>query len=510
MPDVLTDRKTATPWLPYQQAWMNDDAPMKLAEKSRRIGWTYVESYDAVSRRFRTQNPRNMDYWFSSADESAAREFIEYCEFWTKLYGHVVKHFTEQVEDPETKRPATAFCVRCPNGKRITAMSSSPRRFRSKGGDVGLDEFGYHDDARAMYKAAQPVTMRGGWLRCFSTHNGEDSAFNQFCEMARKSLRKLGHDPKRPPAGLDYAAIKAAARELHCIPWKLHRVTLLDAVEQGLVENINHFSQTAFTRDEFVADCRDRCVDDDMWLQEYMCEPAVGTEALLPYELIEKCESDLCAIEPAQSLAILAGAAMVYAGMDIGRRKDLSVIWPVKREADILVTLAVKTLERTPFHIQLDTLNAMIAQAPVQRTCIDATGIGAMLAEEAARKFGSHRVEEIVFTEPLKEALAMPVRRAFEDRTIRIPSDPRIREGLHKIRKSTTVAGKLRFRAESDEAGHADEFWALALAIHAAGQQTGGWDGKGALSEFDNRDEMDRKDAERSERITRRTLAGVG
>ena len=32
-------------FLPYQEAWINDDSPLKVAEKSRRVGFTYASSY---------------------------------------------------------------------------------------------------------------------------------------------------------------------------------------------------------------------------------------------------------------------------------------------------------------------------------------------------------------------------------------------------------------------------------------------------------------------------------
>lgn len=43
-----------------------------------------------------------------------------------------------------------------------------------------------------------------------------------------------------------------------------------------------------------------------------------------------------------------------------------------------------------------------------------------------------------------------------------------IRADLRKVQKVTTAAGNIRFVAESTPDGHADRFWALALAIHAA------------------------------------------
>jgi phage FluMu gp28-like protein len=62
----------------------------------------------------------------------------------------------------------------------------------------------------------------------------------------------------------------------------------------------------------------------------------------------------------------------------------------------------------------------------------------------------------------------MPLLRVFQDRRVRIPADADVRESLHKVRKIVTAANNLRLDADRDEAGHADEFWALALAVHAA------------------------------------------
>ena len=50
---------------------------------------------------------------------------------------------------------------------------------------------------------------------------------------------------------------------------------------------------------------------------------------------------------------------------------------------------------------------------------------------------------------------------------MRIPEDGQIRADLRKVQKVTTAAGNIRFVAESTPDGHADRFWALALALHA-------------------------------------------
>jgi phage FluMu gp28-like protein len=62
----------------------------------------------------------------------------------------------------------------------------------------------------------------------------------------------------------------------------------------------------------------------------------------------------------------------------------------------------------------------------------------------------------------------MPLVRLFQERLVRVPADAEIREDLHKVRRTVTTSGNVRLDAARDDAGHADRFWALALAHHAA------------------------------------------
>lgn len=142
----------------------------------------------------------------------------------------------------------------------------------------------------------------------------------------------------------------------------------------------------------------------------------------------------------------------------------------------------VHVMEKAPFRAQREFLWGLmdsLTPAPlplgeggrrpgegVRRCCIDATGLGAQLAEEAAEKFGP-RVEPVPFTQAVKEDLAIALRRKFEDRLVRIPAGREIREDIHSVKKITTASGNLRFDAERSDGSHADRFWALALAVHA-------------------------------------------
>ena len=90
------------------------------------------------------------------------------------------------------------------------------------------------------------------------------------------------------------------------------------------------------------------------------------------------------------------------------------------------------------------------------------------IAGQCLDRFGTLRVEGVTFTGATKEAMAYPVRGAMEDRQLRIPHDPKIRADLRQVTKQVTPSGNIRFTAERTVDGHADHFWALALAKAAA------------------------------------------
>lgn len=96
---MTTTKKNKTPFfLPYQMRWINDKSKVKIWEKSRRIGATYVQSYEDVRDCVYKTVPA---VWFSSADESAAREYIDYCKQWATLFNIAAKDLGEQILDSD-------------------------------------------------------------------------------------------------------------------------------------------------------------------------------------------------------------------------------------------------------------------------------------------------------------------------------------------------------------------------------------------------------------------------
>ena len=120
-------------------------------------------------------------------------------------------------------------------------------------------------------------------------------------------------------------------------------------------------------------------------------------------------------------------------------------------------------------------MDLLLRLPQVRRLCIDATGLGNQLAEEAKREF-DWKVEPITFTQQSKSDLAYPLRSMHEDVHLRYRRDEKLRNDLRGIKKSITVGGNERFEGESGDS-HCDRFWAKALAVCAASvkKEMGAW-----------------------------------
>ncbi|MBS0476507.1 MAG: terminase family protein [Proteobacteria bacterium] len=426
-------------FLPFQSAWIKDTSRLKLMEKSRQIGISWSTAYGAVERAA-AQGARH-DEWVSSRDDIQARLFIEDCKLWAGVMDLAAKDLGEEVIDPDKK--LSAYVLQFASGRRIHSMSSNPDAQAGKRGSRILDEFALHRDQRKMWAIAYPGITWGGSMELVSTHRGSNSFFNGLV----REIREKGN-PKRI---------------------SLHRVTLQDALEQGFLYKLQQAlpadaEQQDMTEAEYFDFVKAGAADEESFDQEYMCIPADDDSKFIEYELITGCEYSGGTDWQRSLDGPFTGR--LYCGVDIGRKKDLTVLWVVEQLGDVLYTRHVETLERMRKSAQEAVLWPWFERC--DRICIDATGMGIGWADDAQDEFGEHRVEAVNFSAQVKEALAYPLKGALEDRAVRIPDDPKIRADLRKVQKVTTAAENIRFMAESTPDGHADRFWALALAIHAA------------------------------------------
>lgn len=423
-------------FMDYQVQWLSNSSKIKLWEKSRQIGATYTQAFEDVRDCVKKAVPK---VWFSSADLTAGLEYIRYCETWAKVLNIGFKNVGEQIIDEDTG--IKAFTIEFVNGTEIHALSSNPKNFRSKTGKVILDEFAFHDQADELWKAAYPVTTWGYPLRILSTHNGKGCKFYKLIEDI--------HSGSLPQ-------------------WYYQKTDIYMAVADGLADKISGRLLAQTERQEWIAAQRQMCGDDTAWKQEYECVPVDESTAFLTYEEIARSEQK-------DTLTTLDNISNdFYVGMDIARKKHLSVIWGMEKIGGQLITRFYKELENMPFARQKEILWKVLENKKMRRCALDATGLGMQLAEEAQSAFGKYRVNAVTFTGKVKETLAYCIKRRYDDNSITIPESTDIREDFHSVEKVIGLSGSIRFDvAKSDTNGHADRFWACALCCYAASEDKG-------------------------------------
>lgn len=427
-------------FLPFQSAWIKDQSRLKLMEKSRQIGLSWSTAY-ACDERTSAQTAQH-DQWVSSRDDLQARLFIEDCKMWAGIMNLAARDLGEVVLDDKGR--VSAYVLEFASGKRIHSMSSNPDAQAGKRGGRVLDEFALHPDPRKLWSIAYPGITWGGNMELISTHRGSHNFFNELV----REVKERGN-PKNI---------------------SLHTVTLQRALDDGFLFKLQERlpaddERQAMDEEEYFDFIRAGCADEESFQQEYMCNPADDDVAFLPYDLIASAEYptgvDWQAMEQGR----------LYAGLDIGRKQDLTVLWVVERLGDTLFTRHIETLKNMSKPEQEKVIWPWIEK--VDRICMDYTGLGIGWGDDAQARFGAHRVELVTFSAHTKEALAYPIKGAMEDGKLRIPYDPAVRSDLRMVTKQVTATGNVRFTAERNADGHADRFWALGLAIAAAARPVG-------------------------------------
>src|SRR5687767_5272702 len=120
--------------LPYQRQWVRSPEAVCVAEKSRRIGWTYASAFRAVDRRVWLKT----DLFYTSADLSAAREFIEACQRWAGIFKVVAVDEGEQCIDEE--EGITALVLRFEKGGRVVRAAATPSSSGPRGATPRSEE----------------------------------------------------------------------------------------------------------------------------------------------------------------------------------------------------------------------------------------------------------------------------------------------------------------------------------------------------------------------------------
>ncbi|MEN8134319.1 MAG: terminase family protein [Thermodesulfobacteriota bacterium] len=473
--DIKRSRQSTAPavLLPYQQKWAADKSPVKVMEKSRRIGLSWTEAADDA---LYAASDSGDDVWYIGYNKDMAEEFIGDCAFWAKQYQLAAGEMEEEIFKDEDK-DILSFRIRFSSGHKITALSSRPSNLRGKQGRVVIDEAAFHDGLDELLKAAIALLMWGGEVRVISTHDGDANQFNELVNDIRAGKK----------------------------PYSLHRVTLDDALAQGLYQRICLKLGRKWSV-EAEAGWRQSLVDfyGDAADEELFCVPSQGTGAYLTRALIETCLSpelpvlryeqtqafaelpdhirhaevnDWCDEHLAPLLAQLDPDRDHYFGEDFGRSGDLTGIMPLTENQNATFSCPfIVELRNVPFKQQEQVLFYIVDRLPRFRFgALDARGNGQYLAEVAMQKYGPHRIAQVMLSEAWYRENMPQFKAAFEDRSILLPKDADVIADLRAFRVIKGI-GRLpatKNKGKDNKQRHGDLGIAGALAWYATRQEGG-------------------------------------
>jgi phage FluMu gp28-like protein len=435
LPSTANNTDAAPPvLLPYQQAWVADDAQLKVAEKSRRIGLTWAEAADNV---LIAAKQSGSNVFYISATQDMALEYIEACAMWARAFNQAAGEIEEGIfvdGDKEIKSYKIDFPK---SGRRIVALSSRPTNLRGKQGVIVIDEAAFHNDLAAMLKAAMAMLLWGDRVRIISTHDGVDNPFNELVQNVRAGKRK----------------------------GTVHRIPFREAVAQGLYQRVclrRGIEWTQAGENQWVADAYNFYGDDAA--EELDVVPSQSGGAYLTMGLIEArmtpdtpllrgrwtpefghlpdhvreaevtawCEEHLKPALDGLNKNLNHGF-----GEDFGRLGDLTVIDVLEEGRDLTCRVRLQVeLSNCPFNQQEQILYYLVDRLPRFRSgALDATGNGQYLAERAVQRYGITRIEQVKLNDSFYLAHMPRFKAALQDGTLdEIPRDVEVRDDLRALR----------------------------------------------------------------------------
>ncbi len=416
---------------------------------SRQIGKSYVLAAWAVMRLL--EHPGRLVTVLSNS-KSNGMEFVVKAAEVSRLWGAACETADVSPDDKiENMRMEIRIRVRRKVG-RIVVLAANPRTARGFSGDLILDEFAFHEDSVAIWDAAEPIISSNAEYLCriASTGNGR---FNMFHRMANE--------------GSPYVVSRVRRSEAHKMGVKIY--------------------DPATRREITPEEARAAALDKASYDQNYECAFNDESMALLTYTLVSACEypedgpreCHICSQDwTREALEFLRGCkGPLGIGLDVGRARDLTVICAGEKIGGVLFTRAILRIDGMRLPQQFERLRPLLEMPNFGRLSGDATGLGLGLVEFAQEQCGVHRAEAVQFasrerrtvqgieqgdTALVTELMALDLLAAFEGRAIRVPCEAALRESLRKPERITTASG-VRIAATRDGAGHADEFWSLAL-----------------------------------------------
>lgn len=470
-------RADANILLPYQEKWLLNESSVKVWQKSRRIGASYVEALNCVLKAAKNKREGGENCYYISYAKDMTQQFIKDVSYWAKLMDIACEDLGESLIKDEDK-DITIYKVRFDSGFEIWGLPSVPRSIRSKQGHIVIDEAAFCEDLKELLKAALAMLMWGGSVCVLSTHNGEDNQFNilireiesgkkdyylqttdideairdglykRICEIAKLNYSKSAEKEWLKNLIKDYG--DAYEEELYCIPSrngeKYFNRALLETVINEKIEIFRFYE-----KDDFV----------------YKSESERYKRILEYFNQVKY---------------IFQGESETVLGEDFGRSGDLTVLWFEKLAKDDTSnakggqssTLCVIELRNIPFSNQEQFILLCLNELGKKFLggAFDSRGNGQMIAENLSLEYRGLILQVMLSRKWYSENMPK-LKSAIEDKTTDIPKDnliiddfltAEVYQGIPLIRERIGKAGNKR---------HGDSLIAKAMAIYAINELAG-------------------------------------
>jgi phage FluMu gp28-like protein len=406
VPERFNSRDVKIGWRPYQLRFINDPAKRRVWVKAAQIGGSTALASWALGRCLNRE--KHLVVILSASDRQAQELAKKAQRFVTEIAGVEASYQDGFFAQTDILQHSIGF----PNGSRIIAIPGRPETARGYTGDIILDEFAHHQQPEEIFTAAyRQVTLGDFAMLIASTPNGQQG---KFYKMAHDLGLDLGTAPPAQPTKVG--------------SWSGHWTDINLAVQEGLQVDPDAI--------------RDGC-DAMTWSQEYLCVFLSESELWITPEMVDAAVSaDAHGGPPALYRSNL------YAGWDVARSQNKSVIWFDEIMGDVSICRGIVDLVGMPTPTQIVQAQQWLPQ--IARMNIDKTGMGLVIAETLEMAYPG-KCAGVQFTAATKEAMAVQMRLRLEQRKKRIPNDDMVRRSFLALRRSVNKVSQARFDSDSDE-----------------------------------------------------------
>jgi phage FluMu gp28-like protein len=501
----------------WQEAFLMDTSRYSCTLKSRRTGFSFDVGLKGM---IKANDPARFKYvrQFVSYNEDDAKEKINYVK---EFYHSIPKKHRKPLVS-ETKTTMEFLDVGGKTTSRLISIACRPPRGR--GGDIVFDEMAIYPQNKAsvIYTAGLPVITRGGCIEIGSTPLGSIGKFYEIfaqkkdypeftrftvpwwfakaiCENVEEAVKLAPHmDTKDRVEIFGKPIIKTIYNSMPEGDFQQeYECMFIDSAQSYITLDLLMANTPGMREGDRTRELIGGDIDNDKDI-----EP----EEEIEVQVFKDTDSLILGYDPAKH-------GRLYLGYDVARRRDAAVIFIIGHlpNGKKLSIAEIEMRDKT-FECQRDQIRKIMRNLPVVRGCIDQSGQGEDTTEILQREFGRTKLEGVIFGVESKEVMAIAVRTGLEKREFILQNNDKFRRQCHAIKRIPTSGGAFRYDSARDEQGHADSFWAWALAYHAITPDGGRVGFYEQLKEKkENTEKSDTpKRAKSREAVLRKMLRGVG